>query len=58
MRTYVAITGIIFALMFIAHAARVVVEGAGILQDPTIIVTSVIAIGFAIWSVFLLIKRP
>ena len=56
-RSYVIATGIIFALMFIAHVARVFAEGTGILREPMIIVTSLLSLGIAIWAVVLL-KRP
>jgi len=58
MRCYVIATGIVFALMFVAHVARVFAEGSGILREPLIIVTSVIALGFTVWAVVLLTRRP
>jgi hypothetical protein len=58
LRAYVGITGIVFALMFIAHVARVFDEGTGILREPTIIATSVISLGLTIWAVVLLMRRP
>jgi len=56
-RCYVIATGIVFALMFVAHVARVFVEGSGILREPMIIVTSILSLGLAIWA-FLLVRRP
>lgn len=58
MRAYVAITGIIFALIVVAHIARIMAEGTGLLSDPTIILTSALALCLAVWSAFLLFKRP
>ncbi len=58
LRCYVIATGIVFALMFVAHVARVFAEGNGILREPLIIATSVISLGFAVWAIFLLVKRP
>jgi len=58
MRCYVMATGIVFALMFVAHIARVFAEGTGILREPMIIITSVLSLGLAIWAVLLLAKRP
>ena len=40
MRCYVIATGIIFAMMFVAHVARAFVEGTWVLREPMIIVTS------------------
>ena len=58
MRCYVAATGVVFALMFIAHVARVIAEGSGILREPIIIVTTVASLGLAIWAVVLLTRKP
>jgi len=58
LRAYVAITGIIFALILLAHFARIMAEGTALLSDPTIILTSALALGLAIWSAVLLFKRP
>ena len=56
MRTYVGITGLIFALMFAAHVARIYVEGSGLLREPLIIVTSVLSLGLSIWALVLLTR--
>ena len=58
MRCYVMATGIVFALMFVAHIARVFAEGPDILREPMIIITSVLSLGPPIWAVLLLAKRP
>ena len=58
MRCYVAATGVVLALMFIAHVARVIAEGSGILREPIIIVTTVASLGLAIWAVVLLTRKP
>ena len=58
LRCYVIATGIVFALMFVAHVARVFAEGNGILREPLIIATSVISLGFAVWAILLLVRRP
>lgn len=57
MRIYIAITGLVFALMFAAHVARIVSEGPALMGEPIIIVTSVLSLGLAIWAVILLFKR-
>lgn len=58
MRTYVGITGLIFALMFAAHVARIYVEGSGLLHEPLIVVTSVLSLGLSIWALVLLTRGP
>ena len=57
-RAYIGITGVIFALMFAAHLARVWVEGTGVLREPIIIVTTILSFGLAVWAVVLLYRRP
>jgi hypothetical protein len=58
MRCYVAATGIVFALMFAAHVARVWIEGTGILREPIIILTTILSFALAVWAVVLLPRRP
>ena len=53
-RAFIAVAGLIFGLIIAAHVARVAVEGAGLLREPGFVVTSLIALGLAIWSVWLL----
>jgi hypothetical protein len=56
-RVYVGITGLVFALMFAAHAARIWAEGVGLLHEPIIVVTSALSLGLAVWAVVLLSNR-
>jgi hypothetical protein len=56
-RAYVGITGLVFALMFAAHVARILAEGSGLLREPIIIVTTVLSLGLAVWAVVLLSNR-
>jgi len=56
-RAYIGITGLIFALMFAVHVARVWFEGTGVLREPIIIVTTVLSLGLAVWAVVLLSRR-
>jgi len=55
-RYFITASGIIFALMFVAHVARVLVEGTAILHEPIIIATSVISLGMTVWALVLLTK--
>jgi hypothetical protein len=58
MRTYIGITGLVFALMFAAHVARILAEGSGLLHEPIIIVTSALSLGLSIWALVLLTRGP
>jgi len=57
-RCYIAATGIVFALMVVAHVARIFVEGPHILAEPIIIVTTLASLGLTIWAAVLLFRRP
>ena len=58
MRAYIGITGLIFALMFAAHVARVWAEGTGLLREPFFIVMTAAALALSVWAVVLLSNRP
>lgn len=49
MRTYVIVTGIIFALLTATHIVRMVMEPSSV-SDPVFITFTVLAAGMAIWS--------
>jgi hypothetical protein len=57
LRCYVIATGIAFALIFLAHLARLFAEGIWLLREPTFILTSILSLGLAAWAVILLIRR-
>ena len=57
MRTYVGITGLVFALIFAAHVARVWAEGTWLLREPLFIATSLASLAAAICAVLLLTRR-
>ncbi len=50
MRTYVATTGVIFALLAIAHVFRVVQEGQQLAADPFFIGTTAVAAAMSAWA--------
>lgn len=58
MRAYVGITGLVFALMFAVHVARLLAEGPGLLREPLIIVTSLLSLALCIWALVLLTRGP
>jgi hypothetical protein len=60
MKAYVLTTGIVFALIVLAHVARVFAEGPGLLVSPTFLLTSLLALALLVWSVrvFRKLQRP
>lgn len=50
MRAYVMTTGAVFALLTLAHAWRVVVEGARVATGPVFVMLSVAAAARALWA--------
>ena len=57
-RCYIAVTGALFALMFVAHIARAFAEGSGLLREPFFIFTTVASVGLATWAAILFFRRP
>jgi hypothetical protein len=47
MKAYLIVTGIVFVLVLVAHAARVVSEGVWLVTDPTFMGTSIAALGLS-----------
>lgn len=56
MRLYVIITGAIFALITVAHLARMVMEPR-VLTEPEYILLTILSAALAIWAVVVL-RRP
>ena len=57
MRRYVIASGALFALLALAHIARLAMEGSGPLRNPFFIVITIVATALATWAV-LLLRRP
>jgi hypothetical protein len=53
-RTYIGVTGLVFALIFAAHLARYWAEGSRLLGDPFFILITVAALALSVWAVVLL----
>ena len=51
MRSYVGITGVMFALVVIAHLWRAAEEGAQLVRTPLFIVTTLLSLAMALWAV-------
>jgi hypothetical protein len=56
MKAYISTTSVIFGLIVVAHAARVVAEGAHVARDPFFVVMTALAAGMCLWAVSLLRK--
>ena len=59
MKAYVITTGLVFALLFLVHVARIFVEGMHVAQDPFFLTTTVIAFVLFLWAirVFVVLTR-
>ena len=51
MRAFVAAAGVVFTLILMAHAARLLLEGLGLLREPVFVVSSLASLVAVIWSV-------
>jgi len=56
MKAYMITTGIVFALIAIAHIARVATESTRILHEPIFLLLTVLAAGLAVWA-FVVLRR-
>jgi hypothetical protein len=54
MRTYAITTGIIFALLTIAHVLRIATESTRFLTDPIFMLFTIASAGLAVWALVLL----
>jgi hypothetical protein len=50
MRAYVITTGTIFGLIFLAHLARLYLEGGDRARDPIFLALTALAAGLAAWA--------
>lgn len=58
MKLYVAITGLIFLIIFLSHIARLFFEGLGALSQPVFLTTSILSAAIAAWAVILWPRLP
>ena len=54
MKAYVITTGVIFALITIAHVVRLVLESTRVLTEPIYVIFTILSAAIAIWAVTLL----
>jgi hypothetical protein len=57
MRAYLATTGVLFALVLVAHVWRMALE-PDMARDPWFLVLSVLAAGLSVWAFSLLRRAP
>jgi hypothetical protein len=53
MKLYILVTGCAFALLFLAHVARVASEGWHVAASPVFIITTVGSLAICVWAVYL-----
>jgi hypothetical protein len=58
MKAYLLITGLIFALVVVAHVVRLVQEGAQVSHDPWFLGLTLLAAGLSVWAFRLLARLP
>jgi hypothetical protein len=58
MKAYLITTGIIFALITLAHILRVFAEGPRLAKDPVFILLTLLAAGLSVWAWRLLRSSP
>jgi hypothetical protein len=54
MRTYVAITGVVFGLLTLAHIWRFIEEGSYLASQPWFVVITLASAALSIWALRLL----
>ncbi|SDR76501.1 hypothetical protein [Opitutus sp. GAS368] len=50
MKTYVAVTGLLFVLLVVAHVLRIFSEGIHVAGNPWFLFTTVLSVGLCGWS--------
>jgi hypothetical protein len=58
MKAYLVTSGVAFALVLLAHVARVIVEGPGVVRDPWFLASTVAAAALCVWAIRLLRLSP
>jgi hypothetical protein len=57
-RAYLITTSILFALIVVAHIARVFAESTAVMRDPWFVGLTLLAIGMCGWGLRLLRQSP
>jgi hypothetical protein len=56
MKAYVLTTGIVFALIVVAHTVRIFAEGPHLIMEPSFAFTSALAIALFVWACRLFLR--
>lgn len=56
MKSYLVVTGAVFAAVVVLHLARLVVEGAQILRDPFFVISTGLAAVLCGWAAVLFLR--
>ena len=56
MKAYLVTTAVVFGLLVVVHAWRLIAEGWGVLRDPFYDVATLAALGLVLWAVRLLVR--
>lgn len=54
MRHYIMTTGIVFGLLTLAHAARIIVEGWQVASSVIFVLATIVPAALCIWAFYLL----
>ena len=57
MKAYLLTSGILFALIVLAHIARIFAEGLTV-ADPVFVLLPLLSAGLSIWALSLAFRRP
>ncbi|HEX9407563.1 MAG TPA: hypothetical protein VF975_09620 [Thermoanaerobaculia bacterium] len=49
-KAYIATTGVVFALVVLAHVLRVIQEGSHLAKEPSFMLLTAMAAGLAAWA--------
>jgi hypothetical protein len=58
MKVYLITTGVVFALITLAHIVRAIAEGPLLAKDPVFIMLTLLAAGLSVWAWRLLRRSP
>ena len=58
MKAYLVTTSVIFALITVAHIARVFAESTRVLHDPWFVVMTLLSVGLFAWAMRFLARKP
>lgn len=58
MKAYVITTGVVFALLALAHVWRAVAEGPHLATEPSFVLTTAVTVALCVWAGYLLSRMP